>query len=509
MNNSIHVVLPAVIVVATAVIVMFVDLFATLGKKLPAWVAATGLVVAGAGAAAQWTTWKGGFAVWRVFSGGLVMNGRQGEYGFNGTVRLDLYGLFFTILFCGIGVLTIMLSDGYLAQHRVGRGEFYALLLLVTSGMIGMAISTDLIALLVSFELMSLPTYVLAGILRSDRRSGEAAIKYFINGAFASAVLAFGLALVYGATGATGYGAIHLRLVFTDPRNAILLVALVMVSVGFGFKIAAVPFHGWAPDVYEGAPTPVTAFMSVGIKAGAFAGFLRLVGFALIPAAQGWSDVLIVLAVLTMIVGNVLALPQRNLKRLLAYSSIAHAGYLLLGLVAVGRSHDPAGAGAILFYLAVYTFMNLGAFGVLVLIRDRRPFAYTLDELAGLGRSMPLTALAMMVFMLSLTGIPPLAGFWGKFFIFSAVVAAHLTWLAVVAVIMSAVSAFYYLRVVWYMYFREAEVEAGSEQPELLAVGAGISATTAVAVLGVLAFGVYPAPIIAAAQGAVRLLIGA
>ena len=242
-----------------------------------------------------------------------------------------------------------------------------------------------------------------------------------------------------------------------------LLVALVLVSTGFGFKIAAVPFHGWAPDVYEGAPTPVTAFMSVGIKAGAFAGFLRLVGFALIPAAQGWSDVLIVLAVLTMVVGNVLALPQRNLKRLLAYSSIAHAGYLLLGLVAVGRSHDPAGAGAILFYLAVYAFMNLGAFGVLVLIRNRRPFAYTLDELVGLGRSMPLTALAMMAFMLSLTGIPPLAGFWGKFYIFSAVVAAHMTWLAVVAVIMSAVSAFYYLRVVWYMYFREAEPD--SEQP--------------------------------------------
>ncbi len=234
---------------------------------------------------------------------------------------------------------------------------------------------------------------------------------------------------------------------------------------------------------------------------------------------------LIVLAVLTMVVGNVLALPQRNLKRMLAYSSIAHAGYLLLGLVAVGRSHDSAGASAILFYLAVYTFMNLGAFGVLVLIRNRRPFAYSLDELAGLGRAMPLTALAMMVFMLSLTGIPPLAGFWAKFFIFSAVVAAHMTWLAVVAVIMSAVSAFYYLRVVWYMYFREAGAvseagavgEAGavstagavSVEPELLGVGAGISATTAVAVLGVLAVGVYPAPVIAAAQGAVRLLIGA
>ena len=287
-----------------------------------------------------------------------------------------------------------------------------------------------------------------------------------MNGAFASAVLAFGLALVYGATGATGYGSIQRSLAAGDPRNAMLLVALVLVATGFGFKIAAVPFHGWAPDVYEGAPTPVTAFMSVGIKAGAFAGFLRIVALALIPASQGWSDVLIILAVLTMVVGNVLALPQRNLKRLLAYSSIAHAGYLLLGLVALGRSHDTTGASAVLFYLAAYTFMNLGAFGVLVLIRNRRAFAYTLDELAGMGRSMPLTAFAMTLFMLSLTGIPPLAGFWGKFYLFTAVIDAHLTWLAVVAVVMSAVSAFYYLRIVWYLYFREAEPAA--EEPELL-----------------------------------------
>jgi NADH-quinone oxidoreductase subunit N len=511
MNNSIFVVLPLAIVLATAIVVLFVDAFAARRPAALAWVAATGLVVAAAVAAGQWTTWKGGWALWRLFTGGLVMNARHGQYGFSGMVRLDQYGLFFTILFCAIGVLTIMLSDDYLAQHRIKPGEFYALLLLILAGTIGMAISTDLIALLVSFELMSLPSYVLAGVLRADRRSGEAAIKYFINGAFSSAVLAFGLALVYGVTGQTAYGAIRLSLAHTDPRNAMLLVALVLVSTGFGFKVAAVPFHGWAPDVYEGAPTPVTAFMSVGIKAGAFAGFLRLVGPALLPAAQGWSDVLIVLAVLTMIVGNVMALPQRNLKRLLAYSSIAHAGYLLLGLIAVGRSHDPAGASAILFYLAAYTFMNLGAFGVLVLIRNRRPFAYTLDELAGLGRTMPLTALAMLVFMLSLTGIPPLAGFWGKFFIFSAVVAAHLTWLAVVAVIMSSVSAFYYLRVVWYLYFREAEApaETAGEQPELLGSRAGITATTAVAVLGVLAVGVYPAPIIAAAQGAVRLLLGA
>jgi NADH-quinone oxidoreductase subunit N len=506
MNNSISVILPAVIVAAAAVLVLMADLLVGARKDLLAWVAAAGLAVAAAVAAAQWTVWKGGFAVWRVVSGGgLVLRGRAEVYGFDRMVRLDHYGLFFTILFCVVGVLTIMLSDGYLAQHKVKPGEFYCLLLLVVAGMIGMAISTDLIALLVSFELMSLPSYVLAGMLRGDRRSGEAAIKYFVNGAFASAVLAFGLALVYGVTGQTSYAGIQPHLALTDPRNAMLLVALVLVSTGFGFKISAVPFHGWAPDVYEGAPTPVTAFMSVGVKAGAFAGFLRLLGTGLIPAARGWSDILIVLAVLTMVVGNVLALPQRNLKRLLAYSSIAHAGYLLLGLVAVGRSHDTAGASAILFYLAAYTFMNLGAFGVLVLIRNRRPFTYTLDELAGLGRSMPLTALAMMVFMLSLTGIPPLAGFWGKFFIFTAVVAAHLTWLAVVAVIMSAVSAFYYLRVVWYMYFREAPETTG-EQPELLRVGSGVSTTMAVAVLGVLAVGIYPAPVIAAAQGAVRAL---
>ena len=507
MNNSIYLILPLVIVVIAAVAVLVADAFVGQRSRLIAWLAAGGLVVAGAVAVGQWTTWTGGAALWRLFDGGLTMNARQGQYGFSGMVRLDLYGLFFTVLFCGIGVLTIMLSDGYLAQHRIRPGEFYGLLLLIIAGMIGMAISTDLIALLVSFELMSLPSYVLAGVMRSDRRSGEAAIKYFVNGAFASAVLAFGLALVYGATGATWYQAIHHALGATDPRNAMLLVALVLVATGFGFKIAAVPFHGWAPDVYEGAPTPVTAFMSVGIKAGAFAGFLRLVAFALIPASQGWSNVLIVLAVLTMVVGNVLALPQRNLKRMLAYSSIAHAGYLLLGLVAVGRSHDSAGAGAVLFYLAAYTFMNLGAFGVLVLIRNRRPFAYTLDELAGLGRSMPLTSLALTLFMLSLTGIPPLAGFWAKFFIFSAVISAHLTWLAVVAVVMSAVSAFYYLRVVWYLYFREAE--QGTEQPALLTADAGISAATAVTVLGVLAVGLYPVPVIAAAQGAVRLLLHA
>jgi len=392
-----------------------------------------------------------------------------------------------------------------------------------------MAISIDVIALFVAFELMSLPTYVLAGFLRGDERSGEAAIKYFINGAFSSAILLFGLALLYAATGQTNYASIAVSLgnLGADAQGGLVVVALVLVAVGFGFKIAAVPFHGWAPDVYEGAPTPVTAFMSVGIKAGAFVGFLKLFTVAAIGALDVWTAALTVLAVLTMIVGNALALPQRNLKRMLAYSSIAHAGYLLLGLIATGAGDtyvdaaghltlEPSVSSAVLFYLGAYTFMNIGAFGILVWIRNRRPFRYGLDEVAGLARTMPWTAMAMMLFMVSLTGIPPLVGFWGKFYLFTAIVDAGMTWLAVVAVIMSAVSAYYYLRVVWYMYFREASegvAEAGAaEGPVLAADDAGPALGSAAAVLfaavGVVVLGLYPSPLISAAQGALRVLIG-
>jgi len=413
------------------------------------------------------------------------------------------------LLFAVIGVLTIMLSDAYMSRRRDARGEFYGLLLLVITGMIGMAISTDIIALFVSFELMSLPTYVLAGFVRGNERSGEAAVKYFVNGAFASAILLFGLALLYAATGATSYASIGEELVKlgADVQGSLLVLSLVLIGVGFGFKISAVPFHGWAPDVYEGAPTPVTAFMSVGVKAGAFVGFAKLFTVAIGVQGDTWTAILMVLAVLTMIVGNALALPQRNLKRMLAYLSIAHAGYLLLGVIAAGYSGDSSGTSAVLFYLGAYAFMNLGAFGILVLIRNRRAFGYTLDEVAGLGRSMPWTAIAMTLFMVSLTGIPPTVGFWGKFYIFTAVVDAGLTWLAIVAVIMSSVSAFYYLRVVWYLYFREAPEGA---EPEADPEGASLGAAAAVALsaLGVLLLGLYPSPLIHAAQGALRLVIG-
>ncbi|NTV04709.1 NADH-quinone oxidoreductase subunit N, partial [bacterium] len=287
----------------------------------------------------------------------------------------------------------------------------------------------------------------------------------------------------------------------------LVLPAAIMALVGLGFKIALVPFHQWSPDAYEGAPTPVTAFMSVGIKAAAFVGFLKRFTVAAISVPDIWTAALTVLAVLTMIVGNALALPQRNLKRMLAYSSIAHAGYLILGIIAAGKSGDTLGISAILFYLAAYALMNLGAFGVLIWIRARREYDYSLDGLAGLGRTMPWPAILMALFMVSLTGIPPTVGFWGKFYLFTAVIQADLTWLAIIAVVMSAVSAYYYLRVVWYMYFREAR-EGVAVEAEPASSQAGVITAVTVAALGVVVVGLFPGPLLDAAQGALKLLIG-
>jgi NADH-quinone oxidoreductase subunit N len=450
-------------------------------------------------------------------------------------VALDEFALFGVVLFAAIGVLTIMLSDAYLARRRAARGEFYGLLLLVVTGMIGLVASTDIISFFVSFELMSLPTYVLAGYLWKDVRSGEASLKYFVTGAFSSAILAFGLALLYGSTGETNYAAISESLATQlGPPGAhlLLVVAIVLTVAGFGFKVSIVPFHGWAPDVYEGAPTPVTTFMSVGIKAAAFVGFARLFVVAVGEEWATWGNALIILAILTMIVGNVLALPQRNLKRMLAYSSIAHAGYITLGLIVAGRGDDALGMSAVLFYLAAYACMNLGAFGVLIWIRNRRPYDYTLDGISGLARAMPWAGIFMAFFMISLTGIPPTIGFWAKFYLFTAVVQGGYTWLAIVAVIMSAVSAYYYLRVVWYMYFREAQEEATVEPAdqsggrtavpgprrigdvdvdwtaEPRAGQLGVAAAVGLAAAGVLVLGLFPEPLLNATEVAVRLILG-
>jgi NADH-quinone oxidoreductase subunit N len=497
-DNTVSVILPGIVVAGAALLVVAADLVLA-QKRVLAWIAAGGLVAGAAVALAQWLTSDGN---------GVHLDRTHAHGGFAGMVAMDKYGLYCILLFAAVGVLTVMVADGYLERRHASRGEFYGLLLLIITGMIGMAVSTDVIAFFVSFELMSLPTYVLAGFIWRDARSGEASMKYFINGAFASAILAFGLALLYAATGQTNYALIS-RALATLPADAraMLVVAFVLIVTGFGFKVSAVPFHSWAPDVYEGAPTPVTAFMSVGVKAGAFAGFVRLFTVAAGIQWRTWTDALIILAVLTMIVGNVLALPQRNLKRMLAYSSIAHAGYLTLGLIAAGKSGDSAGSSAILFYLAGYALMNLGAFGILVWIRNHRRFGYTLEEVGGLSRTMPGTSLLLALFMISLTGIPPTVGFWAKFYLFTAVLNAHLLWLAVVAVLMSTVSAYYYLRVVWYLYFREApegaEVQAEPHMPQV-----GIGLALGVVAAGVLVVGLYPQPLLQAAQGAMHVVLG-
>ena len=541
-NNAIVVILPGVVVAVAAALVLVVDLF-TERKGVLAWLAAAGFIAGAAVAVGQWVSFSGGR---------LLFNARRPETGFSGMVTLDKYALFTTVLFCAIGVATVMLSDSYLARRRAARGEFYVLLMLIVTGMIGMVVSNDLIAFFVSFELMSLPTYVLAGYLWRDERSGEASIKYLVTGAFSSAILAFGMALLYAATGQTSYVGIAHGLAALDAHaldaRGLLVVAFVLLVTGFGFKISAVPFHSWAPDVYEGAPTPVTAFMSTGVKAAAFAGFAKLFVLAAGVQWQLWVHTMTILAIITMVVGNVLALPQRNIKRMLAYSSIAHAGYLTMGLIAAGTAGTWAGVSAILFYLVTYALMNLGAFGVLIWIRNKRAFDYSLDGIAGLGRTMPWAAMLMGVLMVSLVGIPPTAGFWGKFYLFTAVINADLTWLAIIAVVMSAVSAYYYLRVVWFMYFREASEQAAAagvatapgapagaavpgavftsaggdtasypgtsgtpvepKAPPARMGQAGVVWAVSLCAFGVLAVGLFPGPLLRFAEGALRLVLG-
>jgi NADH-quinone oxidoreductase subunit N len=369
-------------------------------------------------------------------------------------------------------------------------------LLFATVGMMLMAAGGDLVIIFLGLELLSISTYVMAGFRRTDLRSNESSMKYFILGSFSSAFLLYGIALVYGATGSTNLAAIA-RVATT--RNPLLLAGIGFLIVGLGFKAAVAPFHMWTPDVYEGAPLPVTAYMSVAAKAAAFAALLRVLfsAFGNERLVPDWSIVLAVIAVITMVVGNVLAIWQDNLKRLLAYSSIAHAGYILVGVVAA----SPLGAASVMFYTLAYTFMNLGAFAVLMLLGRSGAENAGIDNYRGLAARRPLMALAMALFMLSLSGIPPTAGFVGKFYLFQAAVQAGWTWLAVVGVLASVVSVYYYLRVIVAMYMQESEQELG---PLPRARWAGTAAALAAA--GVLLVGVFPASVITWAQQAAALL---
>jgi len=390
-----------------------------------------------------------------VIVGFVTLQGSPGIV-FNSMFIADNYSLFFKIIFLSNALLTIFISVRYLKVEEIHFGEYYSLILFSTLGMMIMASAGDLIVLYLGLELMALSTYILAGFKRDDPRSNEAALKYFLLGAFSSAILLYGISMIYSITGTTVIRDIALQVSrVTLIHNAQLMMGLTMLIVAFGFKIAAAPFHMWAPDVYEGAPTPITAFMSVGPKAAGFAILARvfLTGFE--PVAVDWQFTLSIMAVLTMAVGNILALTQTNIKRMLAYSSIAHAGYMLLGVI----PGTAEAIGAMMLYMLIYAFMNIGAFTVIILLNSKTLKGEELSDYEGLGKTHPILGALMLLFMFSLTGIPPTAGFVGKFYLFLAVINAGYAWLAIVAVIFSAISAFFYLRVIMLMYMKDPQRE--------------------------------------------------
>jgi NADH-quinone oxidoreductase subunit N len=419
---------------------------------------------------------------------------------FGGMFVHDGFTAFFTLLFCGIALVSVLISWDYVKRLRLPAAEYYALLLSATLGMVVMAASNDLITVFLGLELMSLALYVMVGSRRGQLESNEAALKYFLLGAFASGFLLYGIALIYGATGSTNLRAITAFMSDSPLGDSpLFLVGTLLLLVGFGFKVAAVPFHMWTPDAYEGAPTSVTAFMSAGAKAAGFAALLRVAGTALSATEVDWRPILTGLAILTMTVGNVSALLQNNVKRMLAYSSIAHAGYVLVALAAGGS----AGASSAVFYLAVYSFMNLGAFGILALLGRGQDERVLVSDLAGLGFRQPLLGLAMSVFMVSLGGIPPTAGFMGKVYVFGSALEAGLVPLVVVGVLNSVVSVFYYLRITVAMYM--------SEEPAGGPVEVSWAAPAAVALIATLVltlwWGIQAQALLQTAQQSVRGLL--
>ena len=413
---------------------------------------------------------------------------------FNGMFLSDGYSIFFKLIFLMNLILTVLISVKYISVERVNFGEYYSLILFSTLGMMVMASAGDLIVLYLGLELMALSTYILAGFLRYDMKSNEAALKYFLLGAFASAFLLYGTALVYGMTGTTDLQGIAGYIALNGlAQNPMLILAMIFVAVAFSFKIAAVPFHMWAPDAYEGAPTSITAYMSVGPKAAGFAVIGRVFLVAFGGMKVEWSAVLIPIAILTMGLGNIVAISQTNIKRMLAYSSIAHAGYALLGIIA----GTPDGLASVMVYMLVYAFMNIGAFAVIIMLRSGDFKGDSLSDYEGLAKTHPLAAGLMLVFMFSLTGIPPTAGFMGKFYLFMSAIQAGYTWVVLIAVIFSAISAYFYLRVVMLMYMKEPK------ETVTLSSSPAIGLALAVALVGVLAIGVVPSFFVNFAKAAV------
>ncbi len=438
---------------------------------------------------------------------GLVLSGLSlmllcGENisAFHGMIVVDQYALLFKGILLAASILVLLLSFEYIKIEKIHLGEYYGLILFATIGMMLLPSSSDLLSFYLSLELMSMSFYVLAAFMRKDAKSLEAGIKYFLAGIFTSGVILYGIAFLYGVTGTTHLGAIRAFLSGMDPpailADPTLMFALILLVAGFGFKIAAVPFHMWAPDVYEGAPTPISAFLSVGSKLATFSAMLRVFVFGLSVSYSDWWRLLWVIAVLTMTLGNVAALIQTNFKRLLAYSSIAHAGYLLMGLLVKSSS----GTAAILIHGVAYLFMTLGAFTMVILACRPGTRGDQIRDLSGLGRSYPFVGIAFILFALSLIGIPPTAGFIGKLFLFGAAIEGEFYYLAVIGVLNSVISLYYYFKVATVMFMEEAPSEVALSFSMPLKVGLLVMSA---ATLGI---GLYPEPLIRAALSSVRIL---
>ncbi len=426
---------------------------------------------------------------------GSFLSFRNPGPGFYGLIQADAFSFFLHLLVGTVAVLVILAAGPYLDRERLPVAEFYALLLFATAGMGVLASAQELLTAFIGLEMSSISSYVLAGYRRDALKSGESAMKYFLLGSFATAFFLYGIALVYGATGTTRLD----MMVDADASSTLLKLGLSMILIGLGFKVAAAPFQIWTPDVYEGAPTPVTALFSAGPKAAAFALLLRI--FATVPAAtQFWFWAFWILAVLTMFAGNLGALVQTNVKRLLAYSSIAHAGYILVAFAAVtsmakgGSAEATAAYAAVLFYLLSYALVKLGAFTIVSQLGGAGEKNLSLDDYAGLSQRQPVVAAMLSIYLLSLLGLPVTAGFFGKFYIFKAAVNSHLLWLAVLMAINSVIGAYYYLRVIVLMYMREPSAETAAAAP--VGFPLTVNVVLAVTAIGTILFGLMPNPVI-------------
>ena len=417
---------------------------------------------------------------------------------FAGMMVLDNFGLFFNMLFLTAAAIAILIAWNYLHVEGIHSGEYYSLLLFAVFGMMIMSSTQNLLMIFLGLEIMSIAVYVMAGLLTHQAKSNESALKYFLLGAFSTGFLLYGIVGLYIATGSFDISVIAS---YRLSGNLYAYFGMAMLIVGFGFKISSVPFHMWTPDVYEGAPTSVTAFMAVAVKAAAFAAFMRVFIIAFDGMEVQWGQILWWLAVLTMTYGNVVALVQKNIKRMLAYSSIAHAGYIMVAMVAMVKSQN-LGAEAVLYYLLVYTFMNLGAFSVVAYLSKRNEQDHNIDSYAGLAYRHPMAALALAIFMFSLAGIPPLAGFLGKFYIFAAAIKAGLLKLAIIGVLNSALSVYFYIRVVYLMYAKEPE----STEP-LVSYSAISGAAVFISAAAVLFLGFFPSKYLELAGQAIEMLL--